>query len=558
MSLATNVVRIAGRYYFRCRIPEDIKPYLKRQAYKIALRTAEPSSARRKAAIVSRHMLMFFDEIRMSDKSEKEQLEAKLEEMLDEKHKGLAKILAQKIIIDEYSAEMQLRIVEMKNLDLYLQNVLQDAELRRQTYYSNQKSRKLEKVGDDLKYEKRKLKEIEDGKLDIKKRNPEANQKLMYFVDKVEKNKKGKILDHSLPQYRRAVSLFTGLVGDKPVHEYKLSDFEEYQSLFLRVPLDYQKIASGNPLKAIEVNDNLPDGQKYDTYKWKTFKGKHASSIRVVFDYIKKHKILEYNPMSDFKLEEPVYDYTATRRKPKRSFKNEELVKIFNVPLFHSCLNSVNWMTPGNYPIRDFKFWGILIGLFTGARSSEIGQLLIMDVVNYNNIPHFHIVDQYTYEDVLDYDLNISEEELDEINKRTKNKKSVRLVPVHNELIKMGFLDYLEKRKSECQSHSEQLFPDWYADKYGRHSTLMAERFSYLLDKSGIKTQAISFHSFRHTFKDAMRRADLPYGVQRKFMGHSLNDVNEEYGIDKLQKKHSEEINNISYDTLDFSHLYVK
>jgi integrase len=460
--------------------------------------------------------------------------------------------------MDESPAEMQLRIVELKNLDLYLQNVLQDAELKRQTHYSNQKSRKLEKVGDDLKYEKRKLKEIEDGKLDIKKRHPEANQKLMYFVDKLEKNKKGKILDHTLPQYQRAVSLFTGLVGDKPVHEYKLSDFEEYQSLFLRLPLKHKEIAPGNPLKAIEFNENLPDGQKQDTYKWTTFKGRHATSIRVVFSYIKKHKVIDYNPMADFKLEKPRRNFTAIRRKPKRSFKGEELEKIFSVPLFHSCRNSVNWMTLGEYKIRDFKFWGILIALFSGARSGEIGQLLIMDIVNYNDMPHFHILEQYVDEDIVEYNLNVSEEELDEINKNAKNSQSVRLVPVHGELIKLGFLDYVEKRKSECKSHTEQLFPDWYADKYGRHSSLMSEKFSYLLDKLGINTKSISFHSFRHTFKDAMRRAELSDSVQRMFMGHSIKDVHEGYGIDKIQKKHSERINDIKYEMLDFSHLYVK
>jgi integrase len=40
----------------------------------------------------------------------------------------------------------------------------------------------------------------------------------------------------------------------------------------------------------------------------------------------------------------------------------------------------------------------------------------------------------------------------------------------------------------------------------------------------------MTFHSFRHTFTDYVRRPDIPEGIQRQLVGHSSKDVHEDYG----------------------------
>jgi integrase len=40
----------------------------------------------------------------------------------------------------------------------------------------------------------------------------------------------------------------------------------------------------------------------------------------------------------------------------------------------------------------------------------------------------------------------------------------------------------------------------------------------------------MTFHSFRHTFTDYVRRPDIPEGIQRQLVGHSSKDVHDDYG----------------------------
>jgi hypothetical protein len=65
--------------------------------------------------------------------------------------------------------------------------------------------------------------------------------------------------------------------------------------------------------------------------------------------------------------------------------------------------------------------WASLLGLYTGARASEVGQLLIKDVFEEDGIPCIRISDEGEHQKV-------------------KTEVSLRTVPLHPELLNMGFL----------------------------------------------------------------------------------------------------------------------
>lgn len=110
---------------------------------------------------------------------------------------------------------------------------------------------------------------------------------------------------------------------------------------------------------------------------------------------------------------------------------------------------------------------------------------------------------------------------------RIKNAASERLVPLHPELERLGFVEYVEGLKDQ----KGRVFPDLVPNVYGRLTAKWGEWFGpYMRTVCGVTDKRKVFHSFRHTFKDYSRRARMPEGIQRQIMGHAGKDVADDYG----------------------------
>jgi integrase len=149
--------------------------------------------------------------------------------------------------------------------------------------------------------------------------------------------------------------------------------------------------------------------------------------------------------------------------------------------------------------IRDALFWLPLLALFTGARLEELGQLLVRDVQSQDGIDYLAIT-------------TIGG------RKSLKNLASVRRVPIHPELVKIGFLDFVKKQREEGQ---EELFPELERSKQGSKTKAFSQWINRYLGAVGITSETKVFHCFRHTWKDAARAARMQEEHQDALVGHS-------------------------------------
>ena len=155
---------------------------------------------------------------------------------------------------------------------------------------------------------------------------------------------------------------------------------------------------------------------------------------------------------------------------------------------------------------KDSHKWGMLLGMFTGARLNEICQLDIADV----------------QQDGDTWFLNITDEGDD--NKSVKSKAGRRKVPLHSELIRLGFLDFVDNRKN-----GRRLFPDYnYSANGGYGRNLGRWCNESLLPKLGIKQPGLVFHSLRHTVVTRLSQADVPEPVVQCIVGHARSGVTQE------------------------------
>jgi len=167
----------------------------------------------------------------------------------------------------------------------------------------------------------------------------------------------------------------------------------------------------------------------------------------------------------------------------------------------------------------EAAYWLPLLGLYTGARLEELGQLRVSDVqkIEYpDNDGEMH----------SGWFLHITENtDAAGQENRLKNAGSERLIPVHPEMQRFGFLDYVAKL-----DNAGRVFPDLKANIYGRLTAKWGEWFGpYMRKVCGITDRRKVFHSFRHTFKDYARKT-MPDGIQRQLMGHAGKDVADDYG----------------------------
>jgi len=134
--------------------------------------------------------------------------------------------------------------------------------------------------------------------------------------------------------------------------------------------------------------------------------------------------------------------------------------------------------------------------------------------------------------------------------KSTKTKGSQRIVPVHAELQKLGFVNYVTRVR---KSGGASLFPRIGANARGQVAGDYSRSYGKFLLKIGVKSdRELNFHSFRHTFADALRRAgyrDEEFGF---LLGHTQASTTGRYGVvsEGMLKDRVKLIASVSYPEL--------
>src|SRR5262249_40128823 len=113
--------------------------------------------------------------------------------------------------------------------------------------------------------------------------------------------------------------------------------------------------------------------------------------------------------------------------------------------------------------------------------------------------------------------------------KTLKTTSSRRKVPVHPEVIKIGFLSFAKEQE---KAPGSRLFPDLKADQYGNHASYALKRFrdSFLPKEITLEPRQ-TFYSFRHNFRDALRHIEAPPDALQALGGWSQGKLaSDNYG----------------------------
>ena len=290
--------------------------------------------------------------------------------------------------------------------------------------------------------------------------------------------------------YKRHADQFTALMGD--------------------LPLDAVSRTMG-----IEFRDKLQ--------AWAIEKGKTAVtadnilvSLRALFNVARDKGWLTGNPLERLRVE--IGGKESEGREP---WTKEELGLIFSDPLW-----TKHAIPTDKKAGKEAAYWIPLIACYTGARLTEIAQLWTDDVATEPG--------KETFEFRADA----------QRDQKLKNSGSWRAVPMHPELIRLGFCDYVQSLPKGS------LFP--HLPKEGKNGAggQFGKWFGTFKSAKGFTSPAKSFHSFRHLVATELRLAGATDAQADAITGHAGNGVGRQVYAATIRRK-AEQLRHV-IELLDF------
>jgi len=232
---------------------------------------------------------------------------------------------------------------------------------------------------------------------------------------------------------------------------------------------------------------------------------KQIGMLNVVLNYGVANGELEYNPANGIKVQ-----VKRSAKDARHPFSLRDLQTMF------ATLPAYSGGYIPKHIGKDAAYWIPLLALFYGARREELCQLKPEDI--YEEV----YVDE-TGKDNKAWVLRITDSD---DGQQVKNIGSVRRVPVHDELIARGFLEFVEAQRGKPRLFSQ--LTQWAT---GEEGAGFGKWFSQVLRRDcGITDPKLVFHSFRHSFKDHCRALEISEEVSDALSGHASGKVSRRYG----------------------------
>lgn len=307
--------------------------------------------------------------------------------------------------------------------------------------------------------------------------------------------------DKTKPMFKKTeptLRLFLEVIGDKPVSALRQVDVDDFFALLCKLPPRWRdeqrkRGCTVSTLAAVAWPACIAP---------KTLEDSYVAALR---PFLGDSRRLYGDQGFPLHLTTDGIKYTGTRKgreRAQRALRPAELVRLFNGPECAAFAAD---------PAQVHRYWLPLLGLYTGARVNEVCQLN----------PQCDIREEGGI-----WLLDITEESEGDsrVSKSVKNETSRRPVPVHPELLRLGFLRYVERVRAGGHA---LLFPEW-APSGGKASAAAAKWFRGHIAALGLRDETpraciLGFHCFRSTF--LARAYDLGVVDAEAVTGHADTKV---------------------------------
>jgi len=327
---------------------------------------------------------------------------------------------------------------------------------------------------------------------------------------------------------KRIVEEFIEIVGDIDFSTITKTEVSHYIDVQTKLPPNRKKSPKYRDLSIKEVMKLKLSQKEIQTPQ---NINKRITKLSVFGNWGVRQGLLITNPFSGMKFSVKKQPHT------RQPFTADELRKIFKPETY------LKWTIHFSHPYRKDRvsnhlpyYWIFLLGIFSGMRTNEMCQILLSQVKKEKGIWFIFIED--------------SEET------KVKTENAIRKVPVHPQLIDLGFVDYVTAQK---KSKRGRLFWELSEDRDGFASHVSRHYNQRFLPAVGVwKKYTKVLYCTRHTFINKLYSEMVDENVIKVLIGHEKEFTMKHYGGDPFTPERLlEEISKVSYSGINWKKLKI-
>ena len=377
---------------------------------------------------------------------------------------------------------------------------------------------------------------VSSNSVEVKYNKVEESKKIREVVDEFLVLRKGVVGEKLLDEYRVLTNEFIEIIGNIPVSLLSKEDIRTYIKTLIKLPINRRKNPKYRDLSIDEVMKlkGVKPQSRINVNKFltrlTTFMRFGVSQGYIKENYIDGMKI----PISK-----------KDERKKREPFSPEDLVKILNPKTYLdytidykkiSSNQHTTFTTNKNVKLGTPYYWSFLIGIFSGMRTNETSQLRVDDIVKEGNV-WMIIIDETQ-------------------GKRVKTTSSIRKVPIHPQLISLGFIKYVEILKS---NGVDRVFPELTKERDGYSSKISRHYNEKFLQSVGVwKKNVKVLYSTRHTFINRCYNKGVDRDIIKQIVGHEPDFTMDVYGGNPFTPQQLYQgISKVTYSNIRWDRLEV-
>ena len=181
-------------------------------------------------------------------------------------------------------------------------------------------------------------------------------------------------------------------------------------------------------------------------------------------------------------------------------------------------------------------FWICMVSLFTGSRANAAITLQYDDIINEDGIDCIHFQENNGA-------------------KQLKNQAAERKVPIHHQLLDLGFLGYVKRKKSKLKASGTDFIFEGAVHKKSQayNNKYISRNLTPFLKEIGVKKEVhdgYDFHSFRHTASHMLQDSGLPGSYINDIAGWGSKGTMEESYSEHTLDQIKQQVDRFEYDFL--------
>lgn len=303
-------------------------------------------------------------------------------------------------------------------------------------------------------------------------------------------------------QHISIAKLFVKFVGHDNPTRMRQSHIGDFRSMLLELPKNHGKSSRDEERTLAEILARAKDLPASERGLSPATINRYMTQMNNIVTICKSAGF----PFGDF---EGVSGLRVKKRGNERNergkFTDDDLTAIFSLPVWTGSIGEGKRLASGTLVIHDAMYWMPLLAPYSGGRREEIAGLLLEEIELDAETPNIRIEDNSV--------------------RKIKNEESKRRVPLHPELLRLGFDNYVNALR---ELGHVLLFPELRA---AAPATPMGDVFDD--DWREIKKMALPnaevekkvFHSFRHWCVNEMKQAEVQEEIRKDIVGHKGNGV---------------------------------